>query len=194
MRISARRFCVTISAAVIAAAVLAGCGSSPPEDVRVSVTPASSLLDQPVHMVISGLGAGRMVTVGLSSVDYDGHVWTSQAVFQSNGSGTVDLATAPAVSGSYRGINPMGLIDTMRPAAGQAGLLPGQAAAYQWDLVAPQRFAVKVTEGGTAVASGSFSRGMAAPGVTATGESIEATGFYGEFWAPSPGSPLPVTT
>jgi dienelactone hydrolase len=188
VRISARRFCVTISAAVIAAGVLAGCGSSPPEDVRVSVTPASSLLDQPVHMVISGLGAGRMVTVGLSSVDYDGHAWTSQAVFQSNGSGTVDLATAPAVSGSYRGINPMGLIDTMRPAPGQAGLLPGQAAAYQWDLAAPQRFAVKVTEGGTAVAGGSFSRGMVAPGVTATGESIEATGFYGEFWAPPPGS------
>jgi hypothetical protein len=76
----------------------------------------------------------------------------------------------------------MGLIDTLQPASGQGTL-------YYWDLRAPQRFQVTVTEDGSPVAAGEFSRKGAALGVTVTDESIAATGFFGQFWKPPPGSP-----
>jgi hypothetical protein len=169
-------FCVV----VISASALLGCSSA--RNASVSVTPESSLRDQPVHIVISGLDPEGTVTVGLRSADALGHAWTSHAVFRSNGSGEVDLASAPAVSGSYRGVDPMGLIDTLQPASGQSTL-------YYWDVRAPQRFQVTVTGNGSAVAVGEFSREGAAPGVAVTDESIAATGFFGQFWRPPPGSP-----
>jgi dienelactone hydrolase len=169
-------FCVL----VIAASTLLGCSS--PRHGGVSVIPGSSLLDQPVQIVVTGLDPDRMVTVGLRSADALGHVWTAQAVFRSNGSGKVDLASAPAVAGSYRGVDAMGLIDTLQPAS-------GQPIAYYWNARAPQRFHVTVTEGGSAVAIGQFSRRGAAPGVTVTDQSIASAGFFGQFWKPPAGSP-----
>lgn len=169
-----------VSVGVIAATGLLGCSS--PRHGGVSVTPVSSLFDQPVHIIVSGLDPDRTVSVGLRSTDALGHVWTSQAVVRSNGSGTVDLVSAPAVSGSYRGVDPMGLIDTLQPAS-------SLAAAYYWNVHRPQRFRVTVTEDGSEVAVGEFSRRGTAPGVTATSESIAATGFFGQFWKPPAGSP-----
>ena len=64
-----------------------------------------------MHIVVSGLNPGQAVTVGLRSADATGAVWTAQAVFRPDQSGTVDLATVPAVSGSYRGVDPMGLVE-----------------------------------------------------------------------------------
>jgi dienelactone hydrolase len=170
--------------ALCVAAVVAGSllGCSAPRHGGVSVTPESSLFDQPVHIVVSGLDPGRAVTVGLRSTDALGHVWASQAVLRSNGSGTIDLASAKAVSGSYQGVNPMGLIDALQPAS-------SQATAYYWNVRTPQRFQVTVTEDGSKVAAGAFSRGGGAPGVTVTNESIAATGFFGQFWKPPAGSP-----
>lgn len=75
----------------------------------------------------------------------------------------------------------MGLIDALQPAS-------GNATAYYWNGPASQRFQVTVTEDGSAVASGEFSRKGAAPGVTATDESIAATGFFGRFYRPPAGS------
>lgn len=164
---------------VIAASGLLGCSS--PRHGSVSVTPVSSLSDQPVHIVVRGLDPDRTLTVGLGSTDALGHVWTSQAVFRSDGAGTVDLVRARAVSGSYRGVDPMGLIDALHPAS-------SQATAYYWHVRAPQRFQVTVTEDGSEVAVGEFSRGAAGPGVRVTSESLAATGFFGQFWKPPAGS------
>jgi BAAT / Acyl-CoA thioester hydrolase C terminal len=83
----------------------------------------------------------------------------------------------------------MGLIDALKPTPGQAGLPSGQAPAYYWARSAPLRFQVRVTEDGSTVAAGAFSRAGAAPGVTASIESIAATGFYGQFWEPPEGTP-----
>jgi len=111
-------------------------------------------------------------------------------VFRPDGSGTVDLASTPAVSGSYRGVDPMGLIDSLQPAPGQAGLSSAQGALYYWNSSKPQHFEIMVTENGSKVAVSTFSRAETAPGVTVSAESIAATGFFGQFWKPPAGSPL----
>ena len=138
-----------------------------------------------MHIVVSGLDPGRTVTVGLRSTDMNGYAWASQAVFRSNGSGTVDLADAPAVSGSYHGVDPMGLIDALQSVPGKEG----EATAYYWNPRAAQRFQVTVTENGSTVATGEFSRSVTTPGVTVSAETIAVAGFYGQFWKPAAGSP-----
>jgi hypothetical protein len=69
-----------------------------------------------VHIVINGLDPDHAVTVGLRSTDANQFAWSSEAVFRSDGSGTVDLASASAISGSNQGVDPMGLIDTLQGA------------------------------------------------------------------------------
>ncbi len=119
----------------------------------------------------------------LQSVDATGAVFSAQATFRSNGAGRVDLASAPASDGAfYSGVDRMGLIDAMRPAS-------GRTARYRWKGAQPQRFDVTVSEGTSRVASGGFTRREFAPGVSVRAESIAATGFYGQFWAPPAGTP-----
>jgi dienelactone hydrolase len=129
------------------------------------------------------VGADRELTVRLQSIDATGASFSAQATFRSDGAGRVDLASAPASDGGfYAGVDPMGLIDAMQPAS-------GRTARYRWKGAQPQRFDVTVSEGTSRVASGGFTRRGMAPGVTVRAESIAATGFYGQFWAPPPGAP-----
>ena len=166
--------------------VQAGCGGSQPGPVRrgaVVATPASGVFDEPVHIVVSHVGADRELTLRLQSVDATGAVFSAQATFRSSGAGQVDLASAPAGGGGfYAGVNPMGLIDAMQPAS-------GRTTPYHWNGPQSQRFDVTVSEGTSRVASGGFTRRGAAPGVTMRAESISTTGFYGQFWAPPLGTP-----
>ncbi|HJS96280.1 MAG TPA: acyl-CoA thioesterase/bile acid-CoA:amino acid N-acyltransferase family protein [Solirubrobacteraceae bacterium] len=168
--------------ASIAAGALAGCGGQHLQHGQVAVAPAFSLFDQPVHIVVSSVGSHRNVVVQLTSVDEKGHEFASRATFRSNGSGRVDLASTPATGGSYSGVDPMGLIDALQTAS-------GQSSSYFWSRQHPGRFRIIVTEDGSKVASGGFSRRGYLPGVTVSNESIAATGFYGQFWRPRPGNP-----
>ena len=168
------------------AVVQAACGGAHSGPVRrgvVSATPASGVFDEPVHIVVTHVGANRELTVRLQSVDATGALFGAQAAFRSNGAGQIDLASAPTGGGGfYAGVDPMGLIDAMQPAAG--GTAP-----YHWKGAQPQRFDVTVSDGRSRVASGGFTRRGAAPGVIMRAASIAATGFYGQFWAPPAGSP-----
>src|SRR5690348_3680786 len=68
--------------------VPAGCGGSQPGAVRrgaVVVTPASGVFDEPVHIVVSHVGADQELTVRLQSVDATGAVFSAQARFRSDG-------------------------------------------------------------------------------------------------------------
>jgi Acyl-CoA thioester hydrolase/BAAT N-terminal region len=166
------RLLVVVMLALIAFAQ-AGCGGSHPGPVRgvVLVTPASGVFDEPVHIVVSHVGADRELTVRLQSIDGTGASFSAQATFRSDGAGGVDLASAPASDGGfYAGVDPMGLIDAMQPASGRTAL-------YRWKGAQPQRFDVTVSEGTSRVASGGFTRRGVAPGVTVRAESIAATGF-----------------
>lgn len=165
----------------IAAGAVAGCGSQHVQHGHVVVVPVSSPFDQPVHIVISGAGSDRNVVVELRSVDARGHEFDSRATFRSNGSGQVDLASAPASGGSYTGVNPMGLVDALQHSS-------GQNISYFWRGHRPQRFHIIVTEDGSKLAAGGFSRRGYMPGVTVSNETIAAPGFYGQFWRPPPRS------
>jgi dienelactone hydrolase len=179
------RLLVVVTLTLIAF-VQAGCGGSHAGAGRrgvVRATPASGVFDEPVHIVITHVGADRELTVRLQSVDATGALFSAHATFRSNGPGEVDLASAPASGGGfYAGVDPMGLIDSMQPASGGTAL-------YRWNGAQPRRFVITVSEGRSLVASGGFTRRGSALGVSVRAESIAATGFYGQFWAPPPGTP-----
>ena len=164
--------------ALLSAGLLSGCTSpAPPPERAVSVTvrPDSSLADQAVQVQITGLGPGELVNVQISSTDADGMPWQASASYRANAGGDVDLKTAAAVSGSYRGVSGMGLIWSMHP------LKPDPAGGYVWNNTAPFVFTLAVTVRGTRIASASFQRMFSPIPLTQATESLNADGFVGEF-------------
>lgn len=94
----------------------AGCsGSSTALHVRLDAGPAAAALDTPVHITVSGLPPG-LVTVRAQTRDDQGRLWQSAAQFRVSTSGTLDLATAVSVSGSYHAADAAGLLWSLRPA------------------------------------------------------------------------------
>src|SRR5581483_1134536 len=93
------------------------------------------------------------------------------------GRGTLDLATAFARSGSYRGVWPMGLLVTMKPSRSDP------AGAYIWTTSHRLRFELTVEQHGRQVAARTFGRGFAG-GLTGRRLSFAEDGLVGVFYAP----------
>jgi dienelactone hydrolase len=93
-----------------------GCsgGSAGALNVRLNAVPAAAAFDAPVHITVSGLPAG-LVAVEAWARDYQGRLWQSAAQFRASSAGTLNLATAVPVSGSYRVANAGGLLWSLHP-------------------------------------------------------------------------------
>jgi Acyl-CoA thioester hydrolase/BAAT N-terminal region len=79
-------FCTLFVAGLLVGVAAAQAVAEASVSGSAQVAPAVSLLDQPVSIGISHLPPGQVVTVTVSSADYFGTTWTSQAEFQANGS------------------------------------------------------------------------------------------------------------
>lgn len=71
---------------------------------RITVTPATALVDELVKVVITGLNAGQKVTVE-AFVEEDNKRFASVAHFEADEEGTVDVSHDPSHGGSYEGDN-----------------------------------------------------------------------------------------
>jgi dienelactone hydrolase len=118
-----RRSFLACAALALAAA---GCGNSPSSapQVRLDAGPAAAAVTDPVHVSISGLPADGLVTVQASTVGQSGQPWQSSAVFQASANGTLNLATAVPVSGSYHTADAAGLLWSLHPASVTSGVNP----------------------------------------------------------------------
>ena len=82
--------------------------------VRLRLLPRSRcLFDEPVQVKVSGLMSRQVVTIRARSTDERGVVFTSSAAYQADGSGEIDLNRDPSLSGSYVGVEPMGLLRSL---------------------------------------------------------------------------------
>ena len=139
--------------ALLIAAPLAGCSASAQAPqapgATVTVTPRTSVADQPVQIRVAGLVGGQRATVQVSSTDAAGVRWRASAVYRADAAGGIDLNSAAPLSGSYSGVSGMGLIWSMQPTR------TPPLGAYSWGS-APLTFAVSVNAGGARVASGQF--------------------------------------
>ncbi|XP_077955865.1 acyl-coenzyme A thioesterase 1 isoform X2 [Gasterosteus aculeatus] len=81
--------------------------------VRLRLLPrARCVFDEPVQVKVAGLRSRQMVTLRARSTDEKGVVFSSSATFRVDGS---DLERDPSLGGTYAGVEPMGLLWSMRP-------------------------------------------------------------------------------
>lgn len=82
---------------------------------QLTVTPASALADEPVHIQATGLPPLQMVTLMATTKDDKGNLYRSRAFYRANEAGELDLKRDPAVGGHYMGVHPMGLFWSLKP-------------------------------------------------------------------------------
>ncbi len=94
-----------------------GCagGTAGPLHVRLNPGSADAAVTTPVHIMVSGLPPG-LVTVQARARDDEGRLWRSAAQFRVGPAGTLNLATAVPVSGSYHVADADGLLWSLHPA------------------------------------------------------------------------------
>src|SRR3954471_13271740 len=104
-----------LAVAGVLGALAAGCSSShPPEHVQLTVTPSRALYDAPVSLIVGGLHPSERATLVATAVDAYHVTWHSSTTFVASSAGVVDTRQVPG-AGSYRGDDPMGVFDRMRP-------------------------------------------------------------------------------
>lgn len=77
----------------------------------ISVEPSSSLIDDKVRIVVSGLQARQAVTLEARILAENGEVFESHAHFIACKDGEVDVCSDASLGGSYTGVSPMGLFN-----------------------------------------------------------------------------------
>ena len=115
-RMRRRAWVLAFAVLVLAAAGCGSGGSSADAPVRLDADPAAAAAVAPVHVSISGLPAAGLVTVQARTTDDQGRPWESAAVFRASDAGTLNLATAVPVSGSYHTADAAGLLWSLHPA------------------------------------------------------------------------------
>jgi len=168
----------------VAATALAGCTSGSADHPRVSITvsPRTAVADVPVSVRISGLPAGKTVTV-TSSARQAGVPWTASAKFTVPAGGTVDLGMA-STGGSYTGKDPMGLFEFMAPAKGVPTTSRYQVFGLSF-LGKNVTVTLRASVGKDVVGSTSVRRLAIAPGVTTKRFRPAADGIYGNLYQPA---------
>jgi dienelactone hydrolase len=85
--------------------------------VTLQITPDHPLMDERIGIRIAGLRPKRAILVTARTRSQDGLWWRSHAIFTSDSMGEIDLAAQAPVTGSYRGVDVMGLFWSMSPDA-----------------------------------------------------------------------------
>jgi bile acid acyltransferase/acyl-CoA thioester hydrolase-like protein/acyl-CoA thioester hydrolase/bile acid acetyltransferase-like protein len=155
--------------------------------VSINVTPEAALLDQRLTIQISGLSPNAPVRVSAKSQAQDALWWRSEVVFIADDRGQIDLDRQAPQSGSYRGIDAMGLFWSMRPDKAPNGADHLSFAIA--DFSKPVMTAIDVTDAGGATASASIERRYARTGVRTLGfhEGVVATLYEYDHSAALPG-------
>lgn len=94
-----------------------GSGSKPTLalEPKIVVTPDRVILDQPLEISISNLAPNIKVTLETKAKDKDGNAWIARADFMSDENGQINVAKQAPISGSYAGVDPMGLFWSLAP-------------------------------------------------------------------------------
>ncbi|XP_059547133.1 acyl-coenzyme A thioesterase 1 isoform X1 [Myotis daubentonii] len=82
----------------------------------VTLEPAGrSRWDEPLRITVNDLARGQPVTLRTSLRDEKGALFRAHAFYSADDRGELDLARAPALGGSFAGLEPMGLFWAMEP-------------------------------------------------------------------------------
>lgn len=82
---------------------------------KLTAVPLSALVDEPVHIQVTGLAPFQVVCLQASMEDEKGILYRSQAFYKANEAGEVDLDRDSSLGGDYMGVYPMGLFCSLKP-------------------------------------------------------------------------------
>lgn len=154
---------------------------------RLDFLPDTALVDEEVLLVASGLRPQEEVTLRFAATVV-GQRYTSHATFLADNRGTVNLASAAPIRGTYAGTDPMGFFWSMVRDTTQE-LLPGPPPGLDQEVPRPDPVQVTAEVDGHPVASGVLWRRYARDDVRA--RFVRENGIVATFYEPPGPGPHP---
>jgi hypothetical protein len=169
-----RRTAAALAVAVLLVTVVGACTRG--AQGRIAVDESSALFDDPLHVRVSGARPGQQVTINASTTDADGRPCESTATFVAGPDGSVDVASAKPVSGTYTAASATGLLWSMAPEDSNDYSFVPAATTFTVTLAL-------VIDAAT-VAHARFDRVTTAAGVGRQTVSLGTDGVYGVMYEP----------
>ena len=131
-------------------------------NVRFEISPNPSFVDEDARVCVRGLPAASLISIHAATEDGLGRRWSSQARFRADSAGVIDASVQESLSGSYRGVAPMGLFWSMESAAASAD----SNSNFAKSTSSPDRVEFEALHDGQVIARASLNRNFLAPGTT----------------------------
>jgi hypothetical protein len=106
---------LAIAAAFMLCLALGTSGTAWATELKIVATPSVALYGEPFSWMVTGLRLGERVTLKAVSKDARMVIWESEAVFEADASGAVDVGNQAPVSGGYAEADIFGLLWSMKP-------------------------------------------------------------------------------
>ncbi|XP_033982716.1 peroxisomal succinyl-coenzyme A thioesterase-like [Trematomus bernacchii] len=93
--------------------------------VKLSVQPSRGLVDEKFTVLVQNLLPGFQLTIHALHQCEDGHSWEAFAHYTADATSIVNVSQDPSLGGTYSGVEPMGLLWSLR-------LVPGSKTGLRW--------------------------------------------------------------
>uniref|UniRef100_A0A8C6ULR8 Acyl-coenzyme A thioesterase 1-like n=1 Tax=Neogobius melanostomus TaxID=47308 RepID=A0A8C6ULR8_9GOBI len=153
--------------------------------VRLSLLPSvRCMFDDPLQIRVTGLSSQQDVVLRASATDEKGSNFSSWAEFRADHSGQVDVSRDAPLSGSYNGVQPMGLLWSLNPEVPHKHFFKNQA-------LSPHvvSFSVVNKQDGQILAQETNERCILGNGVQR--QTVTEQGFTGVLFTPPGSGPFP---
>lgn len=144
----------------------------------VATSPA--IRGDPVSVRVTGVEPGTSIELTVQMVGREGEVWGSAATFFTSAGGDIDIRRDAPTSGSYAGVDPLGLFWSMDPQPETSSRLPKERHSL---------FQFSAKADGEIIASADYEPYVEAPGVTV--QSVSGDGLVGRLYRPASNGDVP---
>jgi dienelactone hydrolase len=156
-------------------------------ELKIVAAPSVALYGEPFSWKVTGLRPGERLKVKAVSMDTRKILWESEAVFEADASGAVDVGLQAPVSGSYAEADIFGLLWSMKPMKSD----PKNPIAYRSDGVNGWTVDLTAVDSAGATATTQFRCVYQRPGEALVRIPLEKEGLRGFLYYPAEGGPFP---
>jgi dienelactone hydrolase len=157
------------------------------KELKVIATPSVALYGEPFSWKVTGLQPGERVTLKAASTDVRKILWASEADFQADASGAVDVGRQAPVSGGYAEADIFGLLWSMKATNSEHK----KSVAYRHDGVNGWMVDLTATNSIGTTATARFRCVFQRPGEALVRVPLEQDGLRGFLYYPAEGGPFP---
>jgi dienelactone hydrolase len=155
--------------------------------LQIIVDPAEQIFGTGFSLKVRGLKPGEKVVLKAVSRDSRGQEWESQAIYQADERGVIDVAHHIPLEGDYKQADILGLLWTMKPVNFKGDRIPTYRQDEQNGLTV--KFTVLDSKGKSA--SATMRRYYQMPDTGLVREPLEQDGLYGFLYHPVSDGPYP---